>query len=116
MEEKLTGYRDKDKQISQALVYAVEKAEQVESQASRLYDLEVKRLRLLYKQWEEMIDKLSAINLPHDIQSQLSNLTSTISQVLEQNNKIGVNMIRKDLHKNSDNYIKNLLNKMLNAM
>lgn len=112
MEEKLASYRDKDKQISQALVYAVEKAEQVESQASRLYDLEVKRLRLLYKQWEEMIKKLVAINLPNDLENQLIDMTNTISQVLEQNNKIGVNMIRRDLHKNSDNYIKNLLNKM----
>ncbi len=33
-------------------------------------------------------------------------------EVLEQNNRIGSRVIRKDIHKNSDNYIRNLLNKM----
>jgi len=32
--------------------------------------------------------------------------------VLEQNNRIGGSLIRQDLHNNSDNYIRNLLNKM----
>ena len=30
MEERLESYKDKDKQISQALIYAVEKVEQIE--------------------------------------------------------------------------------------
>lgn len=106
MQERLENYRDKDKQISQALVYAVEKAEQIESNASKLYDLEVKRLRLLYKQWLEIIERLNVED------AELNSFTETVSEVLEQNSKIGGNMIRKDLHKNSNNYIKNLLNKM----
>lgn len=112
MEERLKSYRDKDKQISQALMYAVEKAEEVESNASKLYDLEIKRLKLLYKKWADVATLLSTIEMPNDVKMQVVDLSKTIAQVLEQNNKIGVNMIRKDLHKNSDNYIKNLLNKM----
>ncbi|MGN0961150.1 MAG: DivIVA domain-containing protein [Christensenellales bacterium] len=112
MESRLNSYRDKDKQISQALMYAVEKAEEIEGNASKLYDLEIKRLRLLYKQWEELVEELKMVQMPAELQSRLQELTRTIGQVLEQNNKIGVNMIRKDLHNNSDNYIKNLLNKM----
>lgn len=112
MESRLNSYKDKDKQISQALMYAVEKAEQIESNASRLYDLEIKRLRLLYKQWEDVIDALQDVPMSQELKTQIMGFTKTIDQVLEQNNKIGVNMIRKDLHKNSDNYIKNLLNQM----
>lgn len=112
MESRLNNYRSKDKQISEALMYAVEKAEQIESNASKLYDLEIKRLKLLYKQWEEVVRALQEVPLNAELQEQIASLTATIGQVLEQNNKIGVNMIRKDLHKNSDNYIKNLLNKM----
>jgi len=112
MEERLESYRDKDKQISQALIFAVEKAEQIESNASKLYDLEVKRLKLLYKKWEEILSRISAESVSKEVQRELVSLTKTIGEVLEQNNRIGGNMIRKDLHKNSNNYIRNLLNRM----
>ena len=112
LEERLDNYRDKDKQISQALVFAVEKAEQIEGNASKLYDLEIKRLRLLFKQWQDIIAKISAQKIPAEIVFELSSFTSIISDVLEQNRRIGGNMIRKDLHKNSNNYIRNLLNRM----
>ncbi len=112
MEDRLDTYKDKDKQISQALIYAVEKAEQIENNASKLYDLEIKRLRLLYKQWEDLIVKFDGLGLPSKIYNELSAFNDTIGQVLDQNNRIGSGVIRKDLHNNSDNYIRNLLNKM----
>jgi predicted RNA-binding protein Jag len=93
-------------------MYAVEKAEQIESNASKLYDLEMKRLRLLYKQWEDVVVSLGNAGLSEELQNQVVKISSTIAQVLEQNSKVGVNMIRKDLHKNSDNYVRSLLNKM----
>lgn len=112
MEERLENYRDKDKQISQALIYAVEKAEQIENNASKLYDLEIKRIRLIYKQWEEMIFKIGMLDVPSTLKREISDFAKTIKEVLDQNNRIGGNVIRKDLHSNSDNYIRNLLNKM----
>jgi cell division septum initiation protein DivIVA len=112
MEERLNNYRDKDKQVSQALVFAVEKAEQIESNASKLYDLEVKRLRLLYKQWQEIISKIMLSNVSSAIVKELQSFTITIGEVLEQNTRIGGNLVRKDLHRNSNDYIKNLLNRM----
>lgn len=112
MEERLATYRDKDKQISQALIYAVEKAEQIENNASKLYDLEIKRLRLLYKQWGEIAERLEELEMSKQLKSDLIAFNSTVSEVLEQNNRIGSRVIRKDIHKNSDNYIRNLLNKM----
>ncbi len=112
MEERLNNYRDKDKQVSQALVFAVEKAEQIESNASKLYDLEVKRLRLLYKQWQDIISNIAASAVSKETIKDLQEFTKTINEVLEQNTKIGGNLIRKDLHKNSNDYIKNLLNRM----
>lgn len=112
MEERLNNYRDKDKQVSQALVFAVEKAEQIESNASKLYDLEVKRLRLLYKQWQDIIAKISLSTVSSAIAKELQSFTITIGEVLDQNTRIGGNLIRKDLHKNSNDYIKNLLNRM----
>ena len=112
MEERLQSYKDKDKQISQALIFAVEKAEQIENNASKLYDLEIKRMRLLYKEWEDMILKINMLDVPSSIKKEISAFSQTIKEVLDQNNRIGSNAIRKDLHNNSDNYIRNLLNKM----
>ena len=112
MQERLNNYKDKDKQISQALIYAVEKAEQIENNASKLYDLEIKRMRLLYKQWEDVVLKVSMCDVPSVLKKEIAQFSKTISEVLEQNNRIGGNVIRKDLHNNSDNYIRNLLNKM----
>ena len=112
MQERLDHYKDKDKQISQALIFAVEKAEQIENNASKLYDLEIKRIRLLYKQWEDLVMKVNMCDVPSMLKKDISEFNKTISEVLEQNNRIGGNVIRKDLHNNSDNYIRNLLNKM----
>ena len=112
MSERLESYRDKDKQVSQALVYAVEKAEQIEGNASKLYDLEIKRLRLLYNQWQDIVGRLTGENIGNGLVKEINALGSTISEILEQNSKMGGNIIRKDLHKNSNNYIRNLLNKM----
>ena len=112
MEERLENYKDKDKQISQALIFAVEKAEQIENNASKLYDLEIKRMRLLYKQWEDIVMKVNMCDVPSMLKGEVNDFSKTINEVLEQNNRIGGNVIRKDLHNNSDNYIRNLLNKM----
>lgn len=112
MEERLNNYKDKDRQISQALMYAVEKAEQIEGNASKLYDLEIKRMRLLYKKWEELIVKLGGYDLPVGIKKEISTFAKTVDEVLNQNNRMGSSVIRKDIHSNGDNYIRNLLNKM----
>lgn len=112
LEDKLESYKDKDKQISQALIYAVEKAEQIESNAKKLYDLEIKRMRLLYKQWEELVLKIRMVDIPQVLKKELDTFEKTIDDVLEQNKRISGSMVRKDLRQNSDNYIRNLLNKM----
>ena len=112
LEDKLENYKDKDKQISKALIYAVEKAEQIESNASKLYNLEIKRLRLLYKQWEELTLKLGMLEVPQVVKKEIDAFQKTLNEVLDQNNRINGNAIRKDIQQNSDNYIRNLLNKM----
>lgn len=112
MEEKMSNFKDKDKQISQALIYAVEKAEQIESNASKLYDLEIKRMRLLYKEWGELLSKLEAEPFSDNMKKELSFFSNTIDEVLAQNSRLSDGVIRRDLHNNGNNYIRNLLNKM----
>ena len=54
----LTGLTGKEKHISTALVSAVEKACEIEESARVLYELEIKRVRILYRKWEALLEKL----------------------------------------------------------
>ena len=56
--------------------------------------------------------KVCMLEVPSSLKKEIGVFSKTIKEVLEQNNRIGGNVIRKDLHSNSDNYIRNLLNKM----
>ena len=116
MKERLAHYQNKDKQISQALVFAVEKAGQIENSARKIYDLEIKRINILYEHFLQIIDEIERLygkkienkNLNEMIQEFKNGLDS----VMQQNTNIEKSNIRQDLKANSDNYIKNLLNKM----
>jgi cell division septum initiation protein DivIVA len=121
-EKQLSNYVDKDRQISQALIYAVEKAEQIESSSKRIYDLEIKRVRLLYERWKDLLieveSKYPQINNNGYIVEAISEFKKAIDDVFEQNfsiskTKTNANLnIKENLKKNGDNYIKNILNKM----
>ena len=58
------------------------------------------------------LGKILLSNVSSAIAKELQSFTITIGEVLDQNTRIGGNLIRKDLHKNSNDYIKNLLNRM----
>lgn len=119
-EEQLNRYIEKDKQISKALVYAVEKADEIESGAKKIYELEIKRVRLLYKRWEELLleveSKYPQINNNSYIHSLIETFKDSIEDVLAQNFNLsgGVtsSTIKSNLKEKGDNYIKNILNKM----
>ena len=52
---RLANYVDKDEQISKALLYAVEKADQIENNAKNVYNMEIKRINALYSRWEDLL-------------------------------------------------------------
>lgn len=119
--EKLKQYIEKDKQISQALMYAVEKADEIESGAKKIYELETKRIRLLYKRWEELLleveEKCPQVNTNGYINGLIEAFKASINDVLEQNfklNKVNTSFdsVKQNLKRKSDDYIKNILNKM----
>ena len=124
--EKLDRYVEKDKQISKALVFAVEKADEIETGAAKIYDLEIKRVRLLYKRWEELLyeveNKYPEVNANRNVKALLETFKQSINDVLEQNLKLNqkvgakTDKMKDDLKKKGDNYIKNILNKMEYAL
>lgn len=116
LKNRLEAYQNKDKQISQALYYAVEKAGQIENSARKLYDLEIKRVNILYERWGIIIEELEKSygreNLSDNIIKMLDDFKNGLNSVMAQNNNIANSNIKQELKENSDNYIKNLLNKM----
>lgn len=54
----LEVYKEKEKNISKALVKAVQKADEITTSARNVYDLEIKRVQLLYKKWENVLSEL----------------------------------------------------------
>lgn len=116
LNERLATFEHKDKQVSKALISAVEKAEQIENSARKIYDLEVRRIRLLYRKWEEIVARLEEgfpiILTDGKMQFAIDEFNSNIKSVIRQNEKFEQSGVKEDLKKNSDNYIKNLLNRM----
>ena len=58
LETKIEFYKRREAQISKALVTAVQKSSDIEQSARAVYDLEVKRVQLLYRKWEMLLDEL----------------------------------------------------------
>ena len=116
MKNRLEVYQNKDKQISQALVFAVEKAGQIENSARKLYDLEIKRINILYEHWKVMLTEVERVCGGKIKDEKLLDLIDEfrrgLDSVMQQNETIAKSNIKQELKSNSDNYIKNLLNKM----
>jgi len=116
LKSRLEAYQNKDNQISQALYFAVEKAGQIENSARKLYDLEIKRVNILYERWGILISELEKNygrqNLDERVLNMIDEFKSGLDSVMAQNNNIANSNIKQELKENSDNYIKNLLNKM----
>ncbi len=116
LNERLELYQAKDKQISKALVYAVEKADQIESSARKLYDLEIKRISILYAKWQELIDevayKYGTGKKDNRVDALIDEFKKGLQSIFEQNNKIAKSSVKQTIKNNSDGYIRNLLNKM----
>ena len=112
LENRVESYTEKDKQISKALIYAVENAEKIESNANKLFDLEINRIKLLYAEWQSLVDMMKNMCTDATTLKKIKAFSKSIAEILETNENKAKKSIKSDIKKNSDNYIKNLLNQM----
>lgn len=115
-QDKLKNSDSKDKEISKALFNAVSKAEKIEASAKNLYDLEIKRIRLLYSKWGTLIERMKAktadtINDEYT-KLALNEFDRGVKTILDTAIKIENDNVKNNIKKASDDYVKNLLNKM----
>ena len=85
----LNKYVEKNENISDALVVAVETAKQIENSSKNIYDLEIKRIRVLYAKWEnflnEMLIEYPKLKEKFDTKALLKVFSDGINNVIKQN-------------------------------
>jgi len=115
IKEQLTIYKSQDKNISGALIAAVETAQEIEKNSKNIYDLEIKKLRLLYNKWENFLNEM-LLNYPDmrenfDPQAILIGFQDAINRTIEENFTSMRNQ-KKENNKKAREGIHSLLNKM----
>ncbi|MBR4745454.1 MAG: DivIVA domain-containing protein, partial [Clostridia bacterium] len=99
LQERVDMYQTKDKQISKALVYAVEKADQIEASARKLYELELKRISILYAKWQEIVTSIEEhygnTNGVESVDALIEEFKEGLRSICEQNNKIASKSVVK---------------------
>lgn len=114
LENRLNKYKQKDSNISDALVAAVETARKIEQSSKNIYDLEIRRVRALYDKWDnflsEMLDRYPKLKSDFDPKTILKAFEDGINEVMSLNNA--------EIENKSYEYgggIRNLINKMNNV-
>lgn len=87
--KELSSYKDKNNDISSALVVAVETAKQIENSSKNVYALEIKRLRSLYSKWDNFLTQLiktyPAVGTKFDYEKLLKEFSDKIDAIIKQN-------------------------------
>lgn len=115
----LSTYKQKNNDISDALVVAVETAKQIENSSKNIYQLEIKRVRSLYDKWQgfldDLIKKYPDLQAEYDTKRLLKIFENDINNILKQNqNSIEQKQMIGDIDTNTIG-LKLLINKMSSA-
>jgi cell division septum initiation protein DivIVA len=115
VKEELYSYKNKDKNISGALIAAVETAQEIEKNSKSIYELETKKLRLLYNRWEtfleEMIEKHPDMKENFDPKVILKGFQEAIDKTMEENFN-SMKIAKKESNERARVGIQSLLHKM----
>ncbi len=116
MKNKMNEYQQNEKQVSKALIVAVEKAEEIEKEAKRIADAELCKLKEMYQKWEELLhdaEKTAAGNGDSaPIKNAIKDFKKSIADYTLDCIPTGHSGIKEQLKKNGSDYIRNILNKM----
>lgn len=121
--QQLNAFKEKNSNISDALVVAVETAKQIENSSKNIYELEIKRIRSLYDKWKSFLDdfmtKYPNLRSKYDTDMLLKVFEEDINNILEINKnsiqkKEAIAMQTEDIDTNTMG-LKMLLNKMNNV-
>ena len=111
----LDSYHKKDDQISNALVVAVETAKEIESSAKTIYELEIKRVKVLYKKWNNILNEVKAlypnINKVSGISVLFDEFEEALNKILSK--EVELSQMPSSVNKTAEKiYAKTLLSRM----
>lgn len=122
--QQLNAFKERNSNISDALVVAVETAKQIESSSKNIYELEIKRIRSLYDKWKSFLDdfmkKYPNLRSKYDTDMLLKVFEEDINNILQVNKnsiqkKEAVAMQTGEELETNTMGLKMLLNKMNNV-
>ena len=112
----LGEYEQKERQISKAFITAVEKAEEIENHAKELAHKEIDKLKSMYEKWENLLkeaeEQTSFDGSSEHIKEAIKNFQDNIKEYTIESLSTEKNGIKAHLKKHSNDYIRNILNKM----
>lgn len=112
---KLNVYLQKDGDISSALVMAVQTAKEIEDSAKKVYELEIKRIKLLYSKWQAVLRQITAlypnINSNSSVYKLFKDFESNIASILEKESKME-NIASEQGYIDDKTYAKSLLQRI----
>lgn len=120
----LKSFKERNSNISEALVVAVETAKQIENSSKNIYELEIKRIRSLYDKWKAFLDELMKkypeLRAEYDTELLLKVFKQDIDKILNQNKqsieqKEAVAVQSNDQITSNTIGLRMLINKMSNA-
>lgn len=115
LSSKLNVYIQKDGDISSALVMAVQTAKEIEDSAKKVYELEIKRIKLLYSKWQAVLRQITAIypniNSNSSVYKLFKDFERNIASILEKESKME-SIASEQGHIDDKAYAKSLLQRI----
>ena len=111
---KLGAYKNKEDLISKALIDAMARAKKIEENSSKIYELEIQKLRLLYNKYKTLLDNLiesnACLEVVDSVTKYAKNFKQGINKVLSSQNE------RVHITQNADAKMRELLTRMNNVV
>lgn len=110
----IEGYKAKEESISSAIVFAVERSNQLEASRKKLYQLDIQRSRLLYMRMEQVINELYSRYPELKKDPKLMDMSEKFKQAVYSQVDLGVNDNAMSRTGVKEDPIRKLLNNIIN--
>lgn len=82
LQQMLAKQKSLDAKITRELEYAEEKAQKIIDSAKTVYELEIRRMQLLYRKWDDVLHKLNTELVKYVPEGQVENVTGDFNKAL----------------------------------
>lgn len=110
----INGYKAKEESISSAIVFAVERSNQLEASRKKLYQLDIQRSRLLYMRMEQVLTELYSRYPELKKDSKIQDMSEKFKQAVYSQSDLNISDNFNSQSKVKEDPIRKLLNNIIN--